>query len=199
MTNIYHTNYVVFDLETSGLNQAEDRILELGLMSVKDDEVVSLSSRIIKADVEVSDLITKITGITQEMVEEGDSIEDVLEWFKEEIKDERPVVGHNILKFDFLFLTNEAKRNGIQVGLVPRALVDTAAIFKGKKLNFRPYDGEPHWKYGLRVLETRRKGLKFNLDVACEEMGIDTSGVERHRATGDIELTNRLYQKIRSL
>lgn len=191
-------DYCVFDLETSGLDSRNCRILELGIAIVENNQITNSKSKLVNAGVEVIEEVEKVTGITQEMVDGGGSIIEVLDWFRDSISD-LMLVGHNIFKFDHLVLWNEAKRNGhVLAGELPQSrLKDTAALYKGFKLGTKPREGESHARYAYRVLNTRVKGLKFNLKAACEDLGVVTNDVDFHRALGDVVVTQRLYERLR--
>jgi len=191
-------NYCVLDIESSGLDVLNSRILELGVMVVKDHKPLEAISRVVDAGVEVDPEVTKVTGITQEMVNGGESINLVLDWFRD-LTNHLPLVGHNIFIFDHRLLLAESKRNKhpLMSELPLRRLVDTAALFKGLQLKMKPEEDESHFKYAARVLSVRRRGIRFNLKYACETLHIPIGGVIFHTATGDIEVTQKLYERMR--
>ena len=70
------------------------------------------------------------------------------------------------------------------------------ALFKGYKLCLDPGPNENHYHYAQRVLDTQAQGVRFNLAYACIDVGIKSSGVARHRAAGDADLTQKLFEKL---
>ena len=70
-------DYVAFDLETTGLNPETDQIIEIGALKVKDGKVVDRFMEFVKPDQPISNAITNITGITNEMVSAARSTDDM--------------------------------------------------------------------------------------------------------------------------
>ena len=95
-------DYVVIDLEMTGLNAKCDRILELGGVRVREGKVVDTFSEIVNPGVKISEQITELTGITNEMAEQGkpqkETIASFLSFMGEDV-----LVGQNIM-FDYSFL-----------------------------------------------------------------------------------------------
>ena len=96
------TNYVVFDFETTGLQPAVNEIIEIGAVKIKNGEVSETYHELIKPTVKLPEIITKITNITDEMLENQKGIEEVLPSFLEFI-DGTVLVAHNA-DFDYRFL-----------------------------------------------------------------------------------------------
>ena len=95
--------YVVVDLETTGLDPYSGcEIIEIGITEIKDNQIVRNYSRLVKPDRMIPSLITEITGITNEMVENEEGIETVLPRFRKFLSD-RVMIAHNA-KFDLKFL-----------------------------------------------------------------------------------------------
>ena len=86
------TDYVVIDLEMTGLNAKTDRILEAGAARVRGNVVTATFSEIINPKRELSEKVISLTGITNEMAVQGKDFigEDIL-------------VGQNVI-FDYSFL-----------------------------------------------------------------------------------------------
>lgn len=193
--------YAVIDLETTGLKPQEDRITEIGCLITKDDGSWSVESVLVNPHRTISEEIIGITGITNEMVQEdGLEIKSALDWLCEMIKDCDIIVGHNIFNFDHPFLMQRAKAIGhaptLQILKIDK-LRDTAAWFKGIKLGDFPKQGERPAKYASRIMDIRARGVRYNLQVACNELGLESADVDRHRAYGDIVLTHRVYMELK--
>lgn len=106
-------NYVVVDLEMTGLNVKEDAIIEIGAVKVKGSEVVDTYACLVNAKRHVPDRVTELTGITDEMLVEGRDMEEALEelfLFMEDL----PMVGHNVT-FDYSFLKQWAVNHKINL------------------------------------------------------------------------------------
>ena len=64
-------NFVVLDLETTGLTPKTDRILEIGAVKVVDGEIKERYSTFINPQMEIPRRITELTGITGDMVKDA--------------------------------------------------------------------------------------------------------------------------------
>lgn len=104
---------VVFDLETTGLDAETDRIIEVGAIKLKGLEPVAQFSTLVKTDIELTDDIVKITGITQDMLEGQPAIEAVLPKFLEFIEGSI-LVAHNA-EFDVSMVRAACSRVGIDL------------------------------------------------------------------------------------
>jgi exonuclease, DNA polymerase III, epsilon subunit family len=97
-----HGNYVAYDLETTGLNPEKCEIIEIAGVKVINGEDVGHFQELVKPKKKIGARITELTGITDEMVEDCRSIEDVLPDFITFIE-KLPLVAHNA-DFDYGFL-----------------------------------------------------------------------------------------------
>jgi len=101
-------SFVVFDLETTGLDSKTNEIIEIGAVKIAGGKIVSTFSTFIKPSVSIPDEITDLTGITNKMVEDSPSINYVLPDFYKYCYGSA-LVAHNIA-FDYGFLSNIAKK-----------------------------------------------------------------------------------------
>jgi DNA polymerase III epsilon subunit family exonuclease len=109
------TQFIVLDLETTGLSPERDEIIEVGAIRTnRDTGARTAFQKLVKPDIRVPKHITEITGISQTMVEiEGRPLKEVLTEFIEFIQD-LPLVTFNA-SFDMSFLQNAAKRHGLVI------------------------------------------------------------------------------------
>ena len=106
--------YVVVDLETTGLDPYSGcEIIEIGITEIKNDQIVRNYSRLIKPQESIPPLITEITGITNEMVRNEETIETVLPRFRKFLND-RVMIAHNA-KFDLKFLNYYLRKYDLQI------------------------------------------------------------------------------------
>lgn len=107
--------FVVLDLETTGLNSANDEIIEIGAIRVTLNIENQVTFRtLVKPQRKVPRKITEITGITQEMVDnEGIQLGDALSQFIDFIGD-LPLVTYNA-EFDMGFLYSAATKHGVVI------------------------------------------------------------------------------------
>ena len=96
------TDYVVIDLEMTGLNAKTDRILETGAARVRGNVVTATFSEIINPKRELSEKVISLTGITNEMAVQGKEMDATLMAFLDFIGEDI-LVGQNVI-FDYSFL-----------------------------------------------------------------------------------------------
>ena len=112
--NKVETEYVVVDVETTGLNPMNDKIIEIGAILVINNKVESIFSKLIKINTPIPNQIQALTGISDEMLNiDGNKIEDALPEFIKFVGD-RTVVSHNI-KFDYEFIRESCRRLGLPI------------------------------------------------------------------------------------
>lgn len=167
MRNTMIDNYIALDLETTGLNPARDRIIEIGMARIENGNVVKSYDRLIDPGVVLAERITELTGITNDMLKGKPVISEVIAEILEFIGD-TPILGHNII-FDYSFLKKAAVNAGLTI--------------QGK--------GIDTLKIARRVVpETEHK----NLDYLCAYYQIDPG--HSHRALDDALSASALFQKM---
>ncbi len=106
-TNKPNYKYVVIDIETDGLNYNDNQIIEIGAVKMDGGELTNFH-RLIKYDKELPSDITKLTGITQDLLaKNGQPLKNSLVEFVDFIED-FPIVGYGI-DFDLRFLNKYLK------------------------------------------------------------------------------------------
>ena len=73
-TNELPDDYVVFDIETSGLNPKKDKIIEIGAIKYKDNKKIDEFSYLIDPEIKLNQIITDVTGITDDDLKGKDVI-----------------------------------------------------------------------------------------------------------------------------
>ena len=106
-------DFVVFDIETTGLNPQQDRITEIGAVKIRNGQIVDRFSAFVNPGVSIPSFIVKLTGITDDMVKDAPPIEQVLNEFMEFIQGS-VLVAHNA-NFDVGFIKQNAKVMGEKV------------------------------------------------------------------------------------
>ena len=71
-------DYVVFDLETTGINQERDDIIEISGLKVREHKIVEDFSTLVNPGRHIPAGATAVNGITDEMVKDAPGIEEVL-------------------------------------------------------------------------------------------------------------------------
>ena len=106
--DIMEETYVVYDLETLGLNSHENDVIEIGAVKMKGDRIIDTYSKFVKPSRSIPKKIEELTGITNSMVANANTIEVVLPEFMEFIGDST-LVAHNA-KFDIGFIKRDTKK-----------------------------------------------------------------------------------------
>ena len=159
--------YVVFDIETTGLSKEKEMITEIGAVKVADGKIIDRFSTFVNPQRPISAEIKKLTGITDDMVKDAPTIENVLPEFLKFCED-TVLVAHNA-SFDTGFIRIAAERAGL--GELHHTIVDTLELARAllPELN------------------------KHKLDIVCEHLGVTLNG--HHRAVNDAEATAEVFIK----
>ncbi len=158
-------NYVVFDVETTGLNPKYEKIIEIGAARVRGGEVSDTFSSFVNPGKGLPERITELTGIYDTDVINAPYIEEVLNSFIGFLGDDI-LLGHNLI-FDYSF-------------------VKKAAVNQKKRFERKGIDTLWIARRFLPDLESR------NLGFLCEHYQIH---LQAHRALNDALATHELYQR----
>ncbi len=163
--------YVVFDLETTGLKVSEgDSIIEIGAVKIKGGIITDRFDVFVKPPKPISEEITKITGITNEMVFNACSEKDAIIKFMKWVGD-LPMVAHNA-RFDLSFV--EMAFLKYDLGRFNNTVIDTLAL--------------------SRYLDSRER--YHNLATLVIRYNIDWNEDKHHRADYDSEGTSLIFYKM---
>jgi len=99
-------NFTVVDLETTGFNPLKNKIIEIAAIRIRNREIDDIFHSYINPQIQISPIITNITGIDNNLVEAEPTIDDVICDFLDFV-DEDIILGHNVT-FDISFLFNAA-------------------------------------------------------------------------------------------
>ncbi|MCL1924235.1 MAG: 3'-5' exonuclease, partial [Defluviitaleaceae bacterium] len=120
------SDYIVVDVETTGLRPASNRIIEVCMVKFRDFKPVEYMQTLVNPNTNIPEEATKINGISNDMVKDAPLIRNVAQSFLDFIGDEKILVAHNI-SFDLEFLYC----SGINVFLEKRKYVDTLSMARG--------------------------------------------------------------------
>lgn len=110
--NLFPSSYVVVDVETTGLSNKTNEIIEIGAIKIIPRELDhEYMQYIVLADNPIPNNIVKLTGITQEMVDNGIDLKTAITELKSFIGS-LPIVAFNA-SFDMGFLQAAAKKHGL--------------------------------------------------------------------------------------
>ncbi len=156
--------FVVFDIETTGLNPYNNKIIEIGAVKIKNNQIIDRFQTFVNPNMKLPQFITNLTGIRDEdLVNEPDE-SIILPKFIEFIADST-MVAHNA-DFDIGFLETQCKKIGIDISF---QYIDTLKLSR----------------YILTDLK------KHKLDIISEKLGI--SLINHHRAVDDAEATSLIF------
>ena len=171
--DLNNSTYVIFDLETTGLSSHFDEIIEIGAIKVIQQQIVETYHTLVKPKGLISDFITSKTNITQSMVNEALTIEEVLPKFLEFIKDSI-LVAHNA-SFDLGFIQEKSKECHCEYE--NNTIIDTLEL--------------------SRVLLSHRKS--FRLGKVARYFNIAYDEEVAHRADYDVRVTHQVFQRLLNL
>jgi len=97
-------HYIILDLETTGLHPYRHGITEIAAVKFDGERIVEQFHTLINPERHISQGITRLTGITNEMVADAPIISQVMPKFREFLAEEY-IVGHNV-SFDYRFLNH---------------------------------------------------------------------------------------------
>jgi DNA polymerase-3 subunit alpha (Gram-positive type) len=159
--------YVVLDLETTGLSKRRHGITEIAAVKIKKNKVVGKFQSLVNPEQRIPSFITRLTGITNDMVKDADPINKVLPEFIEFLGDAH-IIAHNA-SFDYGFIEHNAKKH-LDVGIENPRLCT-------RKLANRLLPELPSKKLGC----------------ICEHFEIVNK--QAHRAMSDVVATTEVFYK----
>lgn len=107
--NKYVSDYVVFDLETTGTSSTSDAVVEISAVKVVGGQVVDEFSTLVNPERHIPVFASEVNGIYDDMVENAPIFEKALADFLEFAGD-MVLVGHNIHTFDMKFICRDAEK-----------------------------------------------------------------------------------------
>jgi len=156
--------YCVLDLETTGLSFRTEKITEVGIIKIKNGEVIDEFECFVNPEKPIPYEVIKVTHITDDMVRDARKIEDVLPEFLEFVGED-VLVAHNA-NFDISFIRHFAKMGGLKFD---NTYIDTLSIAR---------DMFPDYK-------------KYKLGIIADNLGIRVDVA--HRALDDVKTLVKVF------
>ena len=160
--------FVIFDVETTGLSSVYDTIIEIGAVKMKNGEVLERFDKFINPHHPLSEQTINLTSITDEMVSAADDEDVVIKQFQDFYGD-RPLCGHNV-QFDVGFVNTALRRAGLSE--ITQPVVDTLEV--------------------SRLLHPEQN--RHTLDSLAKKYNVSLE--HHHRANQDAEATGYLMYKL---
>lgn len=166
--NALPEDFVVLDLETTGLDPEWDCIIEIGMVRVRHGEVAAEYSTLVNPGMPIDDFIAELTGITNDMLAAAPALPEVLPAARDFLGDDI-ILGYNI-NFDINFIYDNCEYQGLKP--VSNGYIDTMRISR-------------------RVLpDLKHHGLRDIVNA----LGVDHA--QAHRAIGDCHATIGCYKAL---
>ena len=163
----FEDEFVVFDIETTGLSNSTCGITEIGAVLVKNGQVLDRYNTFVNPEMPIPQEVVELTGITDDMVKDARTIDAVLPEFFNFIG-KRLLIAHNA-DFDIGFIRVAAKRLEMPF---ENPYLDTLAL--------------------SRHLNTELKSHKLNILAKYFDLG----DFNHHRASDDAEMLSMIYFKM---
>lgn len=109
------SNYLIFDVETTGFSPKNDDIIQFGAILVKDGEIVREVNTYVYTDKTISEEITDITGITQSCITPDLPTQTDIANLFVELSHDATIVGYNSKHFDLNFMKERADISHIDI------------------------------------------------------------------------------------
>lgn len=119
-------DFVVFDLETTGLNNRKDRIVEIGAIGYSKDKITKQMNYLIDPEIPIPPAVSAIHGIFDKDVKEKPTLDKILPEFMDFIKDS-VLVAHNA-SFDIGFIKKALGRGEMEIPEI--RVLDTIRLSK---------------------------------------------------------------------
>ncbi|MBD7909966.1 DNA polymerase III subunit alpha [Clostridium cibarium] len=146
------TTYCVLDLETTGFSPVTEKITEIGVMKVKDGKVIDKFSCFVNPQKPIPARVIEVTNITDDMVSDAETIEQVFPKLLDFIKD-TVLVAHNA-EFDINFLKHNARVLGYDFDFT---YMDTLSLAQEIFPDFKTYKlGRIAKNLGIKVEAAHR-------------------------------------------
>ena len=151
---IEEETYVVFDIETTGFDPFNDKIIEIGAVKMKGKEIIDEFSEFVNPKIPIPKEIVKLTSITDEMVKDAPDIKTILPRFLEFCGDST-VVAHNA-KFDVGFIKQKSSDQNLEFS---PSVVDTLPLARALLVNEKKFGLANLTKYFGIILESHHRAI----------------------------------------
>ncbi len=162
--------YIVFDIETTGLKCSVEKITEIGACKVRDGKVIDKFQTFVNPEKHIPEEITQLTGITDDMVKDAPKIAEALGEFISFCGNNPTLVAHNS-KFDCSFIS-------------------AACDLCGINFEYKQIDTVPLCREAFPDLQ------KVKLNIVAEYLGF--TDFNHHRAIDDAIMLSKIFSVLLS-
>jgi DNA polymerase III epsilon subunit family exonuclease len=165
---LLNNTFVVYDLETTGINAANCKIIDIGAYKIVDGKITEKFCTFVNPECEIPEEASKVNRITNALVADAPTIEMALPDFYKFCYGST-IVGYNNIGFDDLFIAKEAKKQF--------------------------YNFSNNHDDAFNIAKKNLPGLRnYKLSTVCEYMNVPL--IDAHRAANDALATAKLFIKL---
>lgn len=168
---VFVDNYIVIDIETTGLSRRHDKIIEISAVKVVNGEPTDKFDSFVNPKCKIGPFITELTGISNDDVSTAPVLEDVIVDFLEFIGNDF-IVGHNVT-FDIGFINEKLFDIGLYSMGICNEYIDT--MYLGRAV----FPDKPH----------------HQLSDICSMLNVEYK--DGHRSINDCYITQKCYEAMR--
>jgi DNA polymerase-3 subunit alpha (Gram-positive type) len=161
--------YIVLDIETTGLSKHTHKITEIAAIKVENNKIASKFETLINPETKIPSFITSLTGISNQMVRDSPTIDEVMPKFSIFLA-QHPIVAH-CAGFDYGFLNHNAQ------------------LHLEKELTNKPICTR---KISRRLIPELGS---YKLSSLCEHFNLKNELA--HRAMPDAEVTHKIFNNLK--
>jgi len=119
---------IIFDLETTGINVASDKIVEISLIKIHPNLQEERKTILINPEIPIPAEVTEIHGITDEDVKDKPTFKEIAKSLAK-LFEGSDIAGFNCNKFDVPLLVEEFLRVGVEFDIKRHHIIDVQTIF----------------------------------------------------------------------
>lgn len=171
LENLKENKYLILDLESTGLDTEKDEVTEIAFLPIVDNKEIfsGPKSILVKPRIRIPKKIENLTGIKNADVKNARSFKNTLQEIIHDYGDYIWVAQCGF-EFDFPLLMNKYR------------------MFFGKKLKVETLDTKFFYLY----LHSKTNAT-VSTDFLIKKYKIQTSGIQRHRAGGDVNIISEIF------
>ena len=169
-----------FDLETTGIDVARDRIVEISIFKVYPNGNKESKTWLVNPTIPIPPQTTAVHGITDEKVANEPTFKELATQVHNMIKDS-DLAGFNSDRFDIPLLAEELLRAEVDFDMKNRVSVDVQTIFHKKEAQLDRYENLENDMKSLAEFTTRKKSVDFAGFIALNNEGKEIFTFGKHK------------------